>query len=457
MSTARLPLLFGNRPGGHVRLAMLVCFALMGIYWVRFAQIGAFSIEAYHVGVLLLVGATCASMYGAPAAIRVLACCAPWLLAYVAYLVLLLAAVSGTPGLSIWLKQLLFVTGFVCVASYFSRASKPEASLRRGGLWGIILFIAVTEYSARQIDKSLVTATTDFLASGNFQALIFNFFRPVFNSLEHGTELVFRASLTNSIAVSLLVLSICYRAGFRKSGIDFYGTSSFLLALFLCILLNSRSVVLAGVASLGLALLIRMAIVRAVSLTALLWCCVLTIALSILALVTAIHGASFLEAVLKAFQFSDKSTESRLFQYRWALDLIEKRLLLGHGYVETDGGHPIHNLFLSAWAYTGYTGFGLIVTFYIGLLYAWTRWLYLALTRPSFWVLRARLEWVAVLPVLPLFRVWVSGGGGHVAFGEWIALGVFFGLLMQNEMNKRQTTGLRDLKMGQTRLALWHR
>jgi hypothetical protein len=112
-------------------------------------------------------------------------------------------------------------------------------------------------------------------------------------------------------------------------------------------------------------------------------------------------------------------------------------------------------LFLSAWAYTGYIGFGLIVTFYVCLLYAWTRWLYLALTRPNFWVLGARLEWVAVLPVLPLFRVWVSGGGGHVAFGEWIALGVFFGLLMQNEMNKRQTTGPRDHNTGQTRLAQW--
>jgi hypothetical protein len=122
-----------------------------------------------------------------------------------------------------------------------------------------------------------------------------------------------------------------------------------------------------------------------------------------------------------------------LAQYEWAFSLINESPILGHGYALAESGLPIHNLFLSSWSYVGFIGFALVLIFYVSFIWVWLRWVFLVLTKPSYWILAARFEWVAVLPILPLFRVWISGGGGHFTFGEWIALGVFVGLLMRNE------------------------
>ena len=419
--------------GLPLQIAMLLCFSLMAIYWVRIAQFGGFSLEAFHIGLLCIITVTCASIYSPASIFRVLVYCAPWFLAYLAYLLFLVPAVAGTSGTVVLFKQALFVTGFLCIAAYFSRAPEPAKTLRRGALCGIVLYIAFTEYSAQLIGKSLLGATIDFLGSGSFKALIYGFFRPVFNSLEDGTELTFVASLTNSIAVSLLVLSVCFRIGYSKRGLDAAGSLVTILTLSLCLLLNARSVVLAALASIFIAFIIRLIAARAVSLTEMLYWCLAITALVGAAFVAIAFSTSAVDSIIDVFQFRDSSAESRLEQYEWAFGLIEEQLLVGHGYVETDSGYPIHNLFLSSWAYIGFAGFVLVVVFYIGLVVAWLRWLYFAVTKRSYWTLGVRLEWVAVLPVLPLFRVWISGAGGLPAYGEWIALGVFFGLVMRNE------------------------
>ena len=90
--------------------------------------------------------------------------------------------------------------------------------------------------------RTLISAA-DFLGSGSFKALIYGFFRPVFNSLEDGSDLTFVASLTNSIAVSILVLSLCFRAGYRKRGVDAAGTMVMILTLLLGLLLNAGRLV----------------------------------------------------------------------------------------------------------------------------------------------------------------------------------------------------------------------
>lgn len=429
-------------PGPVLRLSMLLCLGLMAIYWVRLVELGNYSLEANHIGLVMVVLATTLSVYGAPAARKVVAYCAPWLFAYALYLILLLAAVYETPGFTLWVRQLAFAVGFVAIACFFYVASDVSGSLRRGGLCGILLFVLLTEYSARQIDKSLAGAIFDFVASGNFHAVIFRFFRPVFNSLAQSSDLAFRASVTNSIAVSLLVLAICFRVGSTTRRIDIAGTCIFVAVLFLCLLMNARSVVLAGVLGMMLASAVGLATTRGVSLAALLWWCVLTMAAGVLALVVASRGTAVLESVSDAFLFADSSTESRLSQYRWAFDLIEGRLLFGHGYVVTDSGHPVHNLFLSAWVHTGFFGFALVTFFYLALAYTWVRWLYRLLTIPGYWVLHARPEWVAVLPVLPMVRMWLSGAGGHPAFGEWVALAVFVGVIMHNDLRRRYGTQL---------------
>jgi hypothetical protein len=416
---------------------MLLCFSFMGIYWFKVAELGEFSLEAYHVGMLCIVTATCASFYSPAPIFRVLVYCTPWFLAYLAYLIFFIPAAAGTPAVGLLVRQTLFVAGFLCIAAYFLRTRTPAKSLRRGALIGFVLYIAFTEYSARQIDKSLVTATADFLASGSFRNLTYGFFRPVFNSFEDGTDLAFVASLTNSVAVSLLVLCICFRIGYAKRGLDVIGVLFTLSTIVFALLLDARSVVLAAFVSFLVAFLIRLMTARAVSLTEMLgWCFAVIVFVSVV-YVAAIGSTSALDSIASAFQFRDSSVESRWSQYSWALGLIEDRLIWGHGYLENEQGYPIHNLFLSSWAYSGFVGFALISMFYFGLVFAWLRWLYLAITRQDYWTLTLRPEWVAVLPVLPLFRMWISGAGGLPGYGEWIALGVFVGLVMRNDLERR--------------------
>lgn len=421
-----------------LQIGMFLCFSLMGIYWVRVLNLGSLSLEAYHVGLLAIVAMTGLSVYSPWAVVAVVRRCAPWLIAWLGYLLLLVPALAGSQAMSLLLKQILFITGFVCIAAYFYRASDPVTSLRRGAIAGILLYLAFTEYSAQLIGKSIAGAVVEFLSTGSFKALIFGFFRPVFNSLEDGTDLAFVASLTNSIAVSLLVLALCFRAGRRREGVDVVGSAVLLAVLALALLLNARSVVMVGVAAMVLAFVVRLAAARAIALVELFYWSVVAIGLMTALTIIAITSPSAVDSVTEVFRFEDNSAESRLEQYVWAFGLIEDQLLLGHGYIETDKGLPIHNLFLSSWAYTGVLGFLLILVFYFGLLVSWLRWLALTLSRPSSWILGVRPEWVGVLPVLPLFRVWISGAGGMPAYGEWIALGVFVGLVMRNEREKSE-------------------
>jgi hypothetical protein len=385
------------------------------------------------VGLLCVVLVTVMSVYTPAAMYRVLLRTAPWFLAYVVYLLFLVPALSGTQATGLLMKQALFVTGFLCIATYFSRVDDPSRSLRLGGIAGLLIYLAFTEFSAFVIGKSMLGAVAEFLTTGSYKALIYGFFRPVFNSLESGADLAFVASLTNSIAVSLLVLALCFRTGYRKSGLDVLGTGVMVVVLLFGLLLNSRSVVLAGIACMAFSFLFRLAAVRKVSLLELLYWCIAGLGATAALVAITMRDSSALDSILTAFTFEDNSAESRLNQFSWAFGLIEDSIFFGHGYVETDTGLPIHNLFLSSWAYTGLGGFLVVIVFYLGLLATWLRWLWMVVTIPRYWKLSVRAEWVAVLPILPLFRVWISGAGGLPAYGEWIALAVFVGLVMRNE------------------------
>ena len=63
------------------------------------------------------------------------------------------------------------------------------------------------------------------------------------------------------------------------------------------------------------------------------------------------------------------------------------------------------------------------------------RHVWMVLNRPSSWVLPIEPEWVAVLPILPLFRAQVSGGGAFTLI-EWSCLAFFFGLTARNRLER---------------------
>jgi hypothetical protein len=51
-----------------------------------------------------------------------------------------------------------------------------------------------------------------------------------------------------------------------------------------------------------------------------------------------------------------------------------------------------------------------------------------------------RAEWVAVMPLLPLFRVWVAGDAGHPDFASWIAIFAFVAVV---HANRKERSGFR--------------
>ena len=96
----------------------------------------------------------------------------------------------------------------------------------------------------------------------------------------------------------------------------------------------------------------------------------------------------------------------------------------------------MHNLFLGAWLHAGLIAFLLVLAFYFVILGTWIAFLFQITMRSDAWVLPLRAEWVAVLPLLPLFRVWVSGDAGHPEFSSWIALFAFFAITLVNEKER---------------------
>jgi len=135
------------------------------------------------------------------------------------------------------------------------------------------------------------------------------------------------------------------------------------------------------------------------------------------------------------FSFADDSSGNRLGQYAWALARIEENPLWGSG-LGTFKGQPVHNLFLGAWMHAGIFAFVLVVFAYLSIVVGWFLFVVRAVTQKGYWVLAVRAEWIAVLPIVPLFRVWISGDSGHPSFVEWTALFAFYSLILTNRIAK---------------------
>lgn len=416
-------------------VAMMACMMLFTLHWPAIVDIGGTSLQPYHFGALLLLVATALPFW---IHLRVLHT-TPWILAYTFHLVLLAPALAGTNRLSMLNRQVFFVAVFFAVVAFCLRSRAPATILRRGSLCGIAVFFLMVEYSAQQMGKSLTTAVTSFLASGNLKVLMAQFFRPVFNALAPPGEMLVSSALTNTVGGGLLILALCFRASFQRERRDLLGSVVMLLVVAFLLFMNARSTVMAALVGIVLTAVLRVIRQRGVNLNDLMfWGITTALATGFIYLAT-LYGRSVIDTVVTAFSFNDDSTEGRLNQFFWAAALIDASPIGGSGYMPTPSGRAIHNLFLSAWAYGGLFNFLLILAFYAGILWTWGRWLHVVVSRPDYWSLNLRVEWVAALPVLPLFRVWLSGDAGHLPFSEWVALGVFVGLVIRNDLRASLT------------------
>lgn len=409
----------------------------MSIQWITLAKIGPFSVKLAYLALCFLLALAVVNSRVINGSIALIRQNIMWVAPYGLYLLMLSMALVGSPGQGIGPRQVLYLTCGLAFAGYLAVDARPGALLRAGGAMGILLFLAAVEVMARQIGLSWTTAIGHFLATGDLNFIIYSFFRAVFNVLSPDGEVSVKAAEKNGVAVCILVAVLLFRAGHTRSRPDWLGIGITLVGLGLIVLLNTRSVLIVAVGSLLLASLLRSVTRNTTSLAGPVMKTAGFVALAVLAVLFAGSDQAVFGTMSDRFAFEDASTEHRLAQYEWAMQQIEGNLLVGQGYADALGA-VIHNLFLSAWVHAGLLAFLLVVVFYAVIAAEWIVLMWRVVQRPGRWVLPLPFEWVAVLPIMPLFRVWVSGDAGHLFLGEWIALLAFFGLHLRNRLAVRE-------------------
>ena len=420
----------------HRRLLAVLLTLLIGalpLTWVGVASLGGFGLSVPYALALVTGLALCLSPGAMALGLgRLLPAMAPWLFAYAFYLLILQLSLAGAAGKGIVMRQVFFMACGVIMAGGLVAARADPRILRCGGLLAILCFLAIVEVLARQIGLGWIPVIKHFATTGDLNFIFYDFLKELFQ-LASLDGAVAQASDKNLAAVAILSAMLLYRAGHTGRGSDRLGRLVSLLALAVLVILSTRSVVLMAVICLPLAGWIGALrhgvrspgefIVKSLGFLGLMFG-------GVLLLTTDAAAVAMIE---DRFSFSDASSGNRFLQYSWALERIEASPIWGSGLAEFRG-QPVHNLFLSAWMQAGLLGFLLVCFSYVTMVTAWIVFMLRIVTQRGYWVLSVRAEWVAVLPLLPLFRVWIAGDGGHPSFVEWSTLGAFAGLVIANRL-----------------------
>lgn len=418
-------------PHRATALMLVAVLAALPLGWIPVAALGGFDLTLPYAMTLLLGLVLLARFGDTLITLRDLSgLIAPWLVVYLFYLVLLAISVAGLPSNGIVVRQMFFLTCGLTVACALSLLGANARALRLGGALAILGFLLVTEVYARQIGLGWITALQRFFGSGDLDFVIYRFLREIFRTAQGGDPEV-AASVKNAVAAGLFTALLLFRAGHDRPTADRRGQVLTGVGLVVLLMLNTRSVLLMVVVALPLAALIATVRQPQFSARGLLVAALLALA----GLATVILALSSETAALSVFEdrfaFGDNSVGGRFRQIEMALSGIEQNILFGSGLREIDG-QLVHNLFLGAWLHGGLLAFLLVLGAYGALVVIWSRFLLEILTQPGSWVLPLRAEWIAVLPMMPLFRVWISGDAGHPEFSSWISLFAFCAILQVN-------------------------
>lgn len=419
--------------------ATTVLLATLSLTWIQVASAAGFQLKVPYVAAIVLGVVLCGFPSRFAAGLNgLLPAVFPWLIVYMIYLALLSINLAGAPSKGIVLRQVFFVICGMTLALGLVAAKADNRILRRGGVLAIVLFFLVTEYLARQIGVSWVSAITRFATTGDLDYIFYHFLREIFQTVAPaGVEVP--ASEKNIVAVCMFTALILLRSGHTRTRPDFVGIALTVFLLGVLVIFNTRSVLMISALGIPIAAWIRLLRegVRNPGEFYVKSFAILVLAIVLVLLLSA--GSAAMDELESRLSFNDNSTEGRLTQYGWALAHIERNPLRGSGLIEING-QLVHNLFLGAWLHAGLVPFLLVVFTYLLMIVSWLRFVATIIVRPAQWVLPLRAEWVAVLPMLPFFRVWVAGDAGHPGFGEWIALSAFFGIVTANRLAQRSTS-----------------
>jgi hypothetical protein len=437
-----------NRTKSSVRVRVEHLFGAQ----VPIASLGGFNLQLPYAFALLLGALLCLfpgqfaiGLKHLPSALT------PRLVTYVVYLLILHFSFAGGQSQGIVLRQVFFLTcGCIFALGIVATGANPRV-LRVGGFLAIVGFLAVVEVLAWQIGLSWTIVIQHFVSTGDLEFVFYDFLKETFQ-LVASSDHEAKASEKNIVAVAILTGLFLFRAGHRDGGADRFGQLITLLALATLVILNTRSVLLIAAISLPLAGWIGAMRNGLRSSGEVILKSMLFFGIMIAAVLVLTTDSAAVSLIEKRFSFSDDSSGNRVLQYSWALERIEANPIWGSGLAEFKG-QLIHNLFLGAWMHAGLVAFLLVIFTYLMVVVGWFVFLVRVLTQPGYWVLPARAEWIAILPILPIFRVWITGDAGHPSFAEWITLCAFFGMILTNCLAKGAS--MNSAAMGSRKTALF--
>lgn len=420
----------GRAGGGGAALVVLSLLVLMPFQWIVLAEPGGFSVRLPFLPLMLAMVLAVALLPLRAGGLRMAQATAPGLLPYLFYLLAILPGFFGSAAQGSPVRQAFFMAGAVALGGCVAMLPQPRKVLRLGGAACLLGFLAITEMIGRQFGTSWAEAVRKF-ASGDLNFVVYGFMRNIFNAGGEGRDIMLVASEKNAVSAALFVGLVLFRAAGPKGRADRIGMAMTVLAAGVLLMLNTRSVLLPLVLGLLLAGILPALRPRSNDPTRLLLLLVLGLLVLGLAIPVLISTQPLTQMLSARFSLGDASSASRLTQLSFAIQHIENAILTGNGYIQIDG-HPVHNLFLGSFLHGGLAAFLMVLGFYLWLLLSWARLVFLIARAPGLWLLPLRPEWVAVLPLLPLVRVWLTGDSGHPALAEWVALALFFGLRLAN-------------------------
>ena len=426
----------------HPLALILACIC---IPWLALGSVGPFSVKLPYLMLSLGILYAASSARRIEASLQFVRQNGTWVAPFAVYLALLTTVLYGSDGQNMPLRQVFYLLSCVALAGSLAATRNLALVVRAGAAMAIGVFVIVVEILARTIGLSWIDAIVEFIGNGDRRFVAYQFFRGVFNAADPNADALVSAGRKNGIAVGVLTAALLFRCGSTRASRDVIGMLVFGLALFLLFLLNTRSVLIVAGVSILLTTVLGAVTRPAQRSTQMLK------ALTALVVIILAFGYTDVEApaagtMSERFAFEDQSTAERVGQYEAAFASIAQHPLTGNGYSEFTG-QPIHNLFLSAWVYAGLAAFILVVLFYVALLSRWLSVLRTFMRYPERWVIPIAFEWIAPLPLLPLFRVWLAGDGGHLFLGEWVALAAFLGFVLANDIKLRSAMAQRAARV----------
>ena len=336
--------------------------------WFAVAEAGPFTIKLPFVALFIVI------VFALSSARRINACLmfarhnVAWIVPFLVYLLLLSAALYGSPAQNTVPRQFFYFVGALALAGTLSVTPRFKTVCRLGAGLSIVVFLGVVEIAAHRLGLSWVDAVGQFVTSGDLHFVVFTFLKTVFSSL-NSNDVNLATSVKNAIAVCILVSALIFRSASSKPSRDLLGMLHMSVAIGLMILLNTRSVLIAGGAGILLAIVIRF-IINPGRGAAILGVKALTAVAAIIMVISFMDSAAVTGLMADRFSFEDTSAEARVEQYQVALDRIEQHPWMGSGYYLVDG-YPVHNLFLSAWMNAGLGAFLAALAFYLVLVAKW--------------------------------------------------------------------------------------